>query len=130
MNAITKPQTHADAAAATLRQALAASHAPLRDAVATYRTAIAALTPDADLLDALRAAGNIALAAEAIATAGKDAEAGGADAGALLMHDLIPLGAALPGDLTTAEIDATMAYAEAEKALATRAAATSPPGAL
>jgi integrase len=38
------------------------------------------------------------------------------------MHDLIPLGPALPGSLTTAEIDATMAYAEAEKALATRTA--------
>ncbi len=38
------------------------------------------------------------------------------------MHDLIPLGPALPGALTTAEIDATMAYAEAEKALATRQA--------
>ena len=38
------------------------------------------------------------------------------------MHDLIPLGPALPGALTVAEIDATMAYAEAEKALATRAA--------
>ena len=46
------------------------------------------------------------------------------------MHDLIPLGPALPGALTVAEIDATMAYAEAEKALATRAAyASSPPGA-
>ena len=50
------------------------------------------------------------------------------------MHDLIPLGPALPGALTTAEIDATMAYAEAEKALATRevmrpTGATSPPGA-
>jgi site-specific recombinase XerD len=38
------------------------------------------------------------------------------------VHDLIPLTPALPGALTTAEIDATMAYAEAEKALATRAA--------
>ena len=38
------------------------------------------------------------------------------------MDDLIPLGPALPGALTTAEIDATMAYAEAEKALATREA--------
>jgi integrase len=38
------------------------------------------------------------------------------------LHDLIPLGPALPGALITAEIDATMAYAEAEKALATRAA--------
>jgi site-specific recombinase XerD len=38
------------------------------------------------------------------------------------VHDLIPLGTALPGALTTAEIDATMAYAEAEKAQATREA--------
>jgi hypothetical protein len=38
------------------------------------------------------------------------------------LHDLIPLDLALPGALTTAEIDATMAYAEAEKALATREA--------
>ena len=40
------------------------------------------------------------------------------------MHDLIPLDPALPalGMLTAAEIDATMAYAEAEKALATRRA--------
>ena len=36
------------------------------------------------------------------------------------MHDLITFGPALPGALTTAEIDATMAYAEAEKAPATR----------
>ena len=43
------------------------------------------------------------------------------------MHDLIPLGPALPGALTTAEIDATMAYAEAEKALATRQAYASVP---
>jgi site-specific recombinase XerD len=38
---------------------------------------------------------------------------------------LIPLDAVLPGALTVAEIDATMAYAEAEKAQATRAAYTS-----
>ena len=40
------------------------------------------------------------------------------------LHDLIPLGPALPalGALTTAEIDATMRFAEAEKAVATRAA--------
>ena len=38
------------------------------------------------------------------------------------MHDLIPLGPALPGALTMAEIDATMGYAEAETALATRQA--------
>ena len=35
---------------------------------------------------------------------------------------LIPLGPALPGALTTAEIDATMGYGSAEKALATRRA--------
>jgi Siphovirus Gp157 len=74
MNAITRPTTHADAAATALRQALAASHAGLRDAVAAYRTATSGLAPDADLLDVLRAAGNIALAAEAIAAASKEAE--------------------------------------------------------
>jgi hypothetical protein len=73
MNAISKP-TYAIAAATALRETLAASHGPLRNAVAAYRTACASLTPDADLLDALRAAGNIALAAEAIAAASKEAE--------------------------------------------------------
>ena len=38
------------------------------------------------------------------------------------VHDLIPLSATLPGALTIAEIDATMGYAAAEKAQATRAA--------
>jgi hypothetical protein len=38
------------------------------------------------------------------------------------MHDLITLDALSPGALTVAEIDATMAYAEAEKAVATRRA--------
>ena len=38
------------------------------------------------------------------------------------MNALVPISAALPGALTVAEIDATIAYAEAEKALATRAA--------
>jgi site-specific recombinase XerD len=38
------------------------------------------------------------------------------------MHDLIAIEPALAGSLTTAEIDATMAYAEAEKAAATRTA--------
>jgi hypothetical protein len=75
MNAISKPQTHAAAIAAALRQSLAASHAQLRDAVATYRAATAALTPDADLLDALRAAGSIVLAAASITDAAKQAEA-------------------------------------------------------
>jgi hypothetical protein len=40
-----------------------------------YRTATAGLTPDADLLDVLRAAGNIVLAAEAVVAASKQAEA-------------------------------------------------------
>jgi site-specific recombinase XerD len=38
------------------------------------------------------------------------------------MHDLVPLEQIPPGALTTAEIDATMAYATAEKAASTRAA--------
>jgi integrase len=38
------------------------------------------------------------------------------------LHDLIPLDAALPSALTAAEIDATMAYAAAEKSAATRRA--------
>jgi hypothetical protein len=75
VNAIAKPQSHADAAAATLRQALAASHAPLREAVASYRAAYAGLTADADLLDMLRAAGGLVLAAEALVAASKQVEA-------------------------------------------------------
>jgi hypothetical protein len=40
------------------------------------------------------------------------------------VHDLIPLDPAMPalGMLTEAEVEATMAYAEAEKSLATRRA--------
>jgi hypothetical protein len=38
------------------------------------------------------------------------------------MHNLIPSARRCPGAFTTAEIDATTAYAEAQKALATRAA--------
>jgi site-specific recombinase XerD len=38
------------------------------------------------------------------------------------MNDLIPIEQIPPGALSTAEIDQTMAYAEAEKAAATRAA--------
>jgi hypothetical protein len=81
MNAIASaPQrplqgSHASAAAAELRQAITAAHGPLRSAVQAYRTAWAALAPDADLLDVLRAAGNVVLAAEAIAAAAKQAEA-------------------------------------------------------
>jgi Siphovirus Gp157 len=74
MNAISKPQSHADAAATALRNALSDGHAALRDAVTSYRTACASLTPDADLLDVFRAAGNIVLVAEAINAASKQAE--------------------------------------------------------
>lgn len=92
MNAITPTaiRTHADAATTALRQALAASHAPLRDAVAAYRAATAGLSADADLLDTLRAAGSIVVAAEAIAAAGKHAEA---SARAALASALIDTGA-------------------------------------
>lgn len=90
MNAISKPQTHADAAATALRLALAASHAPLRDAVASYRTACAGLIAGADLLDVLRGAGDIVLAAEAITTASKQAEAA---ARAALAQTLMDTGA-------------------------------------
>ena len=38
------------------------------------------------------------------------------------MHDLIPTGPALAGALTMAEIDATMAFAEASSSPATRRA--------
>jgi hypothetical protein len=74
MNAITKPQPHADAAATALRQALAAANAPLREAVAGYRSAYAALAPDADLLVIMRAVGELALAAADIAAAAKQVE--------------------------------------------------------
>jgi hypothetical protein len=75
MNAITRPQPYADAAANSLRDALAASNSELRDGVAAYRTAWSALTASTDLLDALRAAGSLVLAAEAIVSASKNAEA-------------------------------------------------------
>ena len=67
---ITKPRTtHADIAADMLRQALTTAHVRLRDAVTTYRSAYAGLSESADLLDVLRAAGGLLLAAEAIADA-------------------------------------------------------------
>jgi hypothetical protein len=75
MNAIAKPQPHADVAATALRNALATANAPLREAVARYRTAYAGLAADADLLDMLRAAGGLVLAAEAIVAASKQVEA-------------------------------------------------------
>jgi hypothetical protein len=61
-------------AAAALRQAIVNATSPLRDAVQAYRTARAALTPDADLPEILRAAGGIVLAAEAIVAASKQVE--------------------------------------------------------
>jgi hypothetical protein len=84
MNAITSipatqpqpsQQSHANAAAAALRQAIVNATPPLRDAVQAYRTARVGLTPDANLLEILRAAGGIVLAAEAIVAAGKQVEA-------------------------------------------------------
>jgi hypothetical protein len=92
MNAITPVagQTHADVATAALRQALAESHAPLRQAVAAYRTACTDLAAGPDLLDVLRAAGNIVLAAESIAAAAKQAEA---TARAALARTLMDTGA-------------------------------------
>jgi Siphovirus Gp157 len=74
MNTVTASsigRTHADAAAEALRQAIGTAHAPLRDAVTAYRAGVAGLAPDADLLDMLRAAGEIVLAAEAIVAASK-----------------------------------------------------------
>jgi hypothetical protein len=79
--------THSDAAASALRHALSAAHGPLRAAVEAYRTARAALTPDADLLEILRAAGGIVLAAEAITTAAKQLEATARAALASCMSD-------------------------------------------
>jgi hypothetical protein len=74
MNAITRPLSHADAAITTLRQAIGAGHAPLAAAVTAYRAASAGLRSDADLLDMLRSAGALVLAAEAIVAAGKHVE--------------------------------------------------------
>jgi hypothetical protein len=77
VNAIAPPviRTHGDAAATALRQALSVGHAALRDAVTTYRAASAGLATGGDLLDMLRAAGSVVLAAEAITAAAKQAEA-------------------------------------------------------
>jgi hypothetical protein len=75
MNAITKPQTHSDAAATALRRSLSAAHAQLRQAVTEYRTAATNLTPGTDLLDTFRAVGGLVLAAESITAASRQAEA-------------------------------------------------------
>jgi hypothetical protein len=75
MNAITRPQPHAEAAANALRDALTAATPPLRDSTNAYRTARSGLNASTDLLDVLRAAGSIVLATEAITAAAKHAEA-------------------------------------------------------
>ena len=67
--------THATAAAASLRDAIAAAKAPLRDGINAYRNAHAALIASDDLLDVLRAAGELVLAAESIVAASKHVEA-------------------------------------------------------
>jgi hypothetical protein len=87
MNAITKPRPHAEAAAACLRDAIRPAHTALRQALEAYRAAYAGFTPDADLLDVMRAAGSIALAAEAITAAAKAAEATARSALAQAMAD-------------------------------------------
>jgi Siphovirus Gp157 len=93
VNAITSaPQkplhaSHAGAATEALRQAIAAAQRPLRDAVAAYKAAHIQLAADADLLDALRATGELVLAAEAIVAAGKQVEATARAALAQTMSD-------------------------------------------
>jgi hypothetical protein len=76
MDAITAPpQRFANDAADALRNAIANATPPLRDAVLAYRTARSGMAAEADLLDVLRAAGGIVLAAEAITAAAKQLEA-------------------------------------------------------
>jgi hypothetical protein len=74
VNAIAKPQPHADAAGLALRDALATANAPLRDGVSAYRAAYAGLSASTDLLEVMRAAGSLVLAAESIVAASKQAE--------------------------------------------------------
>jgi hypothetical protein len=90
MNAITRPQPHAEAAGRALRDTLVAANTPLRDGVTSYRSAWAALTTSTDLLDVLRAAGDIVLAAEAVVAASKHVEA---TARATLAQSLMDTGA-------------------------------------
>jgi hypothetical protein len=66
---------HADATATALRQVLAGANAPLRDGVSAYRAAYAGLSASTDLLEVMRAAGSLVLAAESIVVASKQAEA-------------------------------------------------------
>jgi len=125
MNAITsvpahRPQPYAAAAAATLRQVLAASHAPLRSAVTEYRAATAGLAATVDLLDVLRGAGDIVLAAESIAAAAKQAEAAARaalanalmDTGACSIRSATHTFSASPGRASVVITDAAMVPAD------------------
>jgi hypothetical protein len=67
--------THADVAVSGLRNALAAANAQFRDGVSAYRAACAGLSASTDLLEVLRAAGSLVLAAESIVAASRQAEA-------------------------------------------------------
>jgi hypothetical protein len=126
MNAISKPLSHANAAA-TLRQSLSAAHAPLRDAVAAYRTATAGLVPDADLLDVFRAAGNIVLAAEAIAAASKQAEAAARAALASAMAETGCPAVALPSHVVHLGTKLARVDIEDESAIPAELMRTPPP---
>jgi hypothetical protein len=90
MNAISKPQPHADAATTALRDAIAAASPALRDGILAYRSATHAMGASSDLLDALRAAGSLVLAAEAISASARHAEA---TARAALAQTLMDTGA-------------------------------------
>ena len=71
MNAIapTAGRTHGDAAASTLRQALAAPHAQLRDAVAATASAVTQLRAQTDIVLLMNAVDSLSLCAEALAKA-------------------------------------------------------------
>lgn len=95
MNAISKP-TYATAAVTALRESIGATHGAVRDAVSAYRDACRGLAPDADLLDALKAAGELALAAEALTAASKQTEAAARTALAQTMSEVGCPSVALP----------------------------------
>jgi hypothetical protein len=75
VNAITRPAApHATAAASELRDAILPAHRALAQAVQQYRSAYAGLAPDADLLEVMKAVGELVIASEAISAAAKHAE--------------------------------------------------------
>jgi hypothetical protein len=69
LDAISKPQPHADAAATTLRQALAAPHAQLRDAIAATASAVTKLRAQPDIVLLMSAVDSLSLCAKALAKA-------------------------------------------------------------